>query len=663
MIDLLKDEDPVADDNRFRAPLIPNDKTVMMAQYSAILIALVSQDDVVKTIGLISVSYDPKIQATHSSASRFMWVLANTMRFFEGLLTVMVSFTFIVRSNDVLEMFMNFAAVEFISSLDNIVFELVTHGYVGDDVEKKAKGVSDLSFPVTRKHLRWVQRVAFLTILAAMVSGLAVVHHKQANGEFLYDSSCRTLEITFGDATFDLKEPLDVSGTSRNEDRFYFPIESPPALIYSFFSANYVAVIGERNGNSNFEVFNNRPQYYQDGLEGDPTAGFFYYCEDGEAWVFTIPAMKKNIPNATFESCKYGWLMQSPTTEAFSLEDAPLDNWSVWTGTVETTSLSVRCNECYRDSDCGLSNGKCNNDRVCECNDGWEGDHCEQELPFCETMMLTERGDSSLDFQYYSHLDRHDYFDDTEENKIHGRPLYHNYDFSENSVDEDTEGVQVVFYSGSRWLVSVWERGDFFDILEDFSNDLELTTDFIDAYWHMDQANDLYYFSDPDNSFSPAGVASWNYLLGSRSGSISLGASGASFQPFGAFSPVDARYECLDVDVEKNLFCGKNGAANEINDEPSPPCICENAYGGIHCEFAPFESYVYAQAMQFIDEYDETVDSTGEYVFNNYHQLFWAKYTNEELYQILKQILLNLTQSDESAQDQTRRLLPKRSEL
>jgi hypothetical protein len=633
--DLLEEDDHVAVRNRAKAPLTPNETDVKIAQYSAIVISLVSQEDVMKPF-LLCVRYDPAIQATHSAASRFMFVLANTMRSCEGLATVVVSFILIIQSTTVIELFFNFAAMQFVSGLDNLAYELVMNGYIGDNLQDAAKSVSELSVPSDRKHLRW-RRAAFVVTFAAMVAGLSVVHARVSYR--VIGSSCLSLEIRFDDAIFDLVDaPLVVDGTSRNQSLFAARVleNSPPSLVYSFFSGNYVTVNHTSSRASNVlmkdllkDLINDRPVYYERGLEDDPTGGMIYYCEEDTAWVFTIPALKNNFPARTRSRCKHGWLMQSPITYAASLEDAPLDNWSVWTGTVETMSLSVTCNECSRDTDCGLTNGECDDStRTCKCVKPWNGHHCEKPQS-CPDMMWTHLGDSSFDFKRDKPLSRLDYdittkqvtltHDDDQALEVNDRPVYHDYGITNETF------VSVAFYSGNRWIIGQWDEEKFVDVLGASDFDTFFDSRLLSAYWHLDTlSRELDFLSDPDDSFSPAGVASWNMICPSRS----LGAS----EPFGGFVPVKGRVECIPVfhKTQPDYLCGLYGKRNKTYNM----CECEKAFGGAYCEFDPFGPYVSAQATQFVSQYDG--NNTGEYVRNAYHQAYWAKYTNEELFKILK---------------------------
>ena len=58
------------------------------------------------------------------------------------------------------------------------------------------------------------------------------------------------------------------------------------------------------------------------------------------------------------------WLLRSPETNEFDLSNVDGD-WSIWTGVIGRTEVSIVCNECSSEIDCNL-NGKCV-DGECEC--------------------------------------------------------------------------------------------------------------------------------------------------------------------------------------------------------------------------------------------------------------------------------------------------------
>lgn len=72
------------------------------------------------------------------------WEIANLMRMIEGCFAIVVSFIFIVQSANVLDLFLNFVAVEFVSAMDDAAFFLAKKSFFGNTLKQHADRVSDV---------------------------------------------------------------------------------------------------------------------------------------------------------------------------------------------------------------------------------------------------------------------------------------------------------------------------------------------------------------------------------------------------------------------------------------------------------------------------------------------------------------------------------------
>jgi hypothetical protein len=235
----------------------------------------------------------------------------------------------------------------------------------------------------------------------------------------------RLLSVKFGDEVYSLStfEGFKIESTTKEDDGSGFPIyringskrsilfdpsdkTDIPDLHYSSFSGNYFA---------DFSVLiQNRPVYYERNKKDDSTSGTFYYCDAEKSWVFTIKAfanqtaVRENtttvIPQETIKRCENGggWLMRSPITDAFLLDEVPTDSWSIWTGTLNVASdFSITCAECGSNTDCGLGiNGKCKKKEgqkkgSCDCEEDYSGTFCNVEKP-CRELAYFE-GEEAAD--------------------------------------------------------------------------------------------------------------------------------------------------------------------------------------------------------------------------------------------------------------------------
>ncbi|KAL9182594.1 hypothetical protein ACHAXT_013246 [Thalassiosira profunda] len=136
--------------------------TMRLAQGCAILIAVVNGADVMVAMNnllrvpeaIVVTNSGPTyggleemvftVGRSFRAGRRFKF--ANGLRLVEGCLAVAAAFILIVRAGDVIELFMNFAALEFVVNLDNVAFALAEHGLVTDRLRDAARFVGGLGF-------------------------------------------------------------------------------------------------------------------------------------------------------------------------------------------------------------------------------------------------------------------------------------------------------------------------------------------------------------------------------------------------------------------------------------------------------------------------------------------------------------------------------------
>lgn len=298
--DLLEDNES---GNFFKVPPF-NDGIVTAAQFLALLVAVMSQDDCITSLYIISVVYDKGVMKTYPHATLASWSISNLCRFGEGFLSLFVTFTFIVQSKDALELFLNFVAVEFVANLDNLAFGLASRGFLKKELENATEEVKGVTMPLRHGHRRTLtRRILLLLSFLALAAGWAVIQVKQRRGDYLALEPCSSFSVTFCNEFVKLGEPslVDLGNTVRG----YVGSQAPSELLlYAYFSGTYTTKKSDRGG---LQREGNRPVYYETlpgtkaADEMDPTLGKISYCEDGEAWVFTIEALTEAISNDSRE--------------------------------------------------------------------------------------------------------------------------------------------------------------------------------------------------------------------------------------------------------------------------------------------------------------------------------------------------------------------------
>jgi hypothetical protein len=346
----------------------------------------------------------------------------------------------------------------------------------------------------------------------------------------------------------------------------------------------------------------------------------FYHCKQDQAWVFTIRAVA--AADRPKSECKHGWLMQSPITKAFNLEDVGPDDWKVWTESLKTADLAFTCNECFRDSDCG-GVGTCT-DRQCKCDDPTKhiGSRCQTEIPFCSSVEKVVYGENAIAYEKFAPFE----LVKRDESAI---LLYNRPAFSRQSEVNGVSVTRLIFYSGTRWFDSIWFTSILEMVLEHSSTKKDSSnssgggdTMAFHGYWYFDVTQGLFEVSDPTDSDTPAGIR-WNKV----NDNYAIGEAA----PYGVAFPIKQDYVCYGKCEEDT--CGDKGQC----DEEKNFCVCDGVNGGNYCEFGLGDSYVIPLTRQFYLFFNEPWFNRSDYA---YAEAYWADFTDAKLYGLLEEELL-----------------------
>ena len=198
-------------------------------------------------------------------------VFSSILRLGVGYLFLLCLFLTVVQETNVLGIFFDVLALEFVENVDDVVFELSKRGFFGRSLRKATKRKHYFEDSGKRTHAlkKWVKRfIRFVYCFnaGAMIGGLTWVMIKQDFGDY----RCKSITVEFGDDYWE--EAFVKLENSTLEKR---------VLIYSHFNGIY-----KENG-----THDGRPKYTEQNKEdGDPflrTLGAeIIYCQDLESWVF-----------------------------------------------------------------------------------------------------------------------------------------------------------------------------------------------------------------------------------------------------------------------------------------------------------------------------------------------------------------------------------------
>ena len=390
---------------------------VLLSQLFAFLISVLTQDDMVMSLIMWygGFPYVEQVGKDYTRRKR-QWRTAVALLFMDGSFGLFVTFLLIVQSATVLDVLLNFAAVEFVSMLDESAFTLALHGFLGRDNQACAKVIdgtkdieSDLedtgqnsgsSESARCTRLTTKRSVGQLVVLVLVLLGWIIIAVKQSNGDY----QKQALVVQFDDDTRPDLAP---------HSGLYF-LESKRG---SFFS-------------------NDKFRYVE--ARASDARGQFGFCRSSRHWSFFVEGDNP---------CR-NLLMRSSETFSFDITSTTSDLWmvldsdSTYAVPMEEFQLGPGCEV---DADCGGKNhGSCKNNR-CVCETDYSGLFCGyNDDEICPMLVIDRRFGNA--FQASRPIGSSFYR--FGKSTIYGKPV-----FRSNSTDD------VILFTGLRWALASIANG------------------------------------------------------------------------------------------------------------------------------------------------------------------------------------------------------------
>ncbi len=476
------------------------------------------------------------------------WFVSNLLRFTEGVGASIVLFFLIVQSDNIVELFKDFTAMTFISSLDNVVYQLAEMNVIGIrmkeateicEIEVHTRKLEKSEEDEVRKIMHFLRHPATINGLwfcAIYIMWITVGVIPQINGDYL----CQSIFIQLDDHV--------------NPKLSYF------SGIYnlqkgsqkkSLFTTSYIEV------KSSLEV---------ESAERPPL--ILRFCRASQNWIFTFSDKNK-------DECDGFRFIESTAMndqQQYDLFNVPSDSWLVNNAHNATDGsenprfipLSIIFTKCIdRDeSILNISTGTCPQIEI---------DVREQFGPFIGTRswssefhrMNITKGDNSVDVQVYN------------------RPVYYN---ERNDLNE----IEMVLFTGKRWMITssrfIYEAINYkpnderipIDISNDQTgrSDLEKLGNKIQREFHAYHSR--YYaaffseavnFDTPEDSGLPTGLK-WYSATSDENPEADLKRD------------VTSLFICSECDDETNKCFYENKCNNK-------KCECGNGSHGTLCQILP----------------------------------------------------------------------------
>jgi hypothetical protein len=114
-------------------------------------VSVAMQEDLMDTYYFFANAiYDEDIMKISPSATKSKMYISYVMRLFDGLLSLYVNFAVMLTTPSTLAVFLNFAALQFLQSIDDVFYELIEKGFVGDTMEHWCIKCSEIK--IKRRH-------------------------------------------------------------------------------------------------------------------------------------------------------------------------------------------------------------------------------------------------------------------------------------------------------------------------------------------------------------------------------------------------------------------------------------------------------------------------------------------------------------------------------
>eukprot|EP00984_Skeletonema_dohrnii_P013913 scaffold5828_cov85-Skeletonema_dohrnii-CCMP3373.AAC.3 len=547
--------------NPFKLP-VNVETPVRIAEALAIVVAIITQDDVRKAVNLVRDGCDEDLAKAFPGATKAKWILSIALRAIEGLFGLFLTFLLIMRSTTVIDLLLNFLAMEFVSLLDDVVFAMAREGFFGrGHLQKEAMKVSNTFYHVSRfavesRNATFVTVLYFFTLLVAFFTGYGIIVTNQNSGKYL----CENIFAQYGDEVVPMLgmfSGMFWRGTQSFDGR----------LIYSdIFGTTSLA-----------------------------------YCKKEKRWTLSMPTDNNSDP------CN-NWYAASSVSKDFDILTTANSQWFVKTPTKGVVPLSqhfMACHDCgHIENDSGdsdnipvpdefdINNNFCGDFGTCQyngcvCKVGRFGLRCEYSEP-CKTLEINKRGEgfikadgSNFASEYYPLVfpppDNQDFV------TSFNRPIYTS--LSDPWGDNQTlpDDFDLILHVGVRWILT---SKSLFSELKDVNGTGRLVSYFWDDIFNTLSANySASFVSEPvfignhlDDQTSPFGLR-WMYS------SASDNAFGQRLQPDYEKGFIETKFFCAVCNDSTNrcpskAVCQSNGKCGS----------CPNGSSGTMCQIPPESS-------------------------------------------------------------------------
>ena len=138
------------------------------------------QTDLIHAVSAIGrIKYDPAMSRIAKNATHFKYNLSLALQLIDGILSLAVNVAVMMRTDELLSIFLNFASLHFLQEIDICGYELIEKGFFGRTMEIWCAVVRQIELP-RRQSDKWLHKVTtslfFGTALVLLITYGVIVY-------------------------------------------------------------------------------------------------------------------------------------------------------------------------------------------------------------------------------------------------------------------------------------------------------------------------------------------------------------------------------------------------------------------------------------------------------------------------------------------------------
>ncbi|CAJ1963695.1 unnamed protein product [Cylindrotheca closterium] len=145
---------------------------IRATQFLLLPIAIALQEDLIYVYTRIAnIKYSSEILEETPSATKSKFALSFLLRLMDGIASLTINFILILTTDEVLDLFLNFAALHFLQGIDDVAFQMAHEGFLGDRMEDRCRVVEEttMSRRIGDSFTNALDSILFMLTYACMI--------------------------------------------------------------------------------------------------------------------------------------------------------------------------------------------------------------------------------------------------------------------------------------------------------------------------------------------------------------------------------------------------------------------------------------------------------------------------------------------------------------